>query len=389
VERILVTVVSGKRVAIVSINRGPSDPRAMYKEARSLVGLGYDVTYICNDASGPMATADGVHIDAVKMPASRLARQMHGPDMMLREALRFQPDVVHVFDPALIGPALRLKQHHELKVVVDLPEDSAKQILQKSYLGPMAVRKLVSRAYQRTAKRLLPRSDLVIAATPSIAASLPVGCRHIVVRNFPVIAEIDAVSALELDSSKSSAQVLRVAYVGGMSSIRGIRDLVAATGMLQGAVELHLAGPVFDDRFLDELKSMPAWQHCRYYGWLDWQDSIALVKSCDVGACIFQTAPNQVEALPVKVFEYMACAKGSIVSSFPLWRHLFAGAALFVDPTKPTSIAQLMKQLLVEPALLRRLSERGRVLVEKNYSWESEAQRLADGYAGLWTAAGH
>lgn len=386
-ETRFVTTIRGKRVAVVSINRGPSDPRAMQKEARSLAHLGYEVTFVCNDASGPMATDDRVHVDALKMPTCRLARQMHGPSMMLREALRSRPDVVHVFDPALIGPALRLGRHYGVKVVVDLPEDNAKQILQKSYLGPMAIRKLVSGAYQRMSRRLLPQSDLVIAATPSIAASLPAGCQHIVVRNFPAIADIDGVSPLELASSKIGTQALRVVYVGGISPIRGIRELVVAAGMLRGAVELHLAGPVDNGPFLGELESMTAWQYCHYHGWLDWQGSIALVKACDVGACVMQAAPNQVEALPVKVFEYMACAKGSIVSSFPLWRRLFVGAALFVDPTKPASIGRLMEQLLAEPALLRRLSKHGRLLAETRYSWESEAERLADGYAGLWTAA--
>jgi glycosyltransferase involved in cell wall biosynthesis len=383
-ERGPVAAATGQRVTLVSMGRGPSDPRAMYKEARFLARCGYEVTYICNAASGPMITNDHVHVDALKLPACRFARQMHGPSMVLREAMRSQPDVVHVFDPALIGPALRLGRRYGVKVVVDLPEDTAKQILQKSYFGPMAVRKLVSRAYRRMSQCWLPKVDLVIAATPSIAESLPAGCQHITVRNFPAIADIDAVPPSELASCKTDTRVLRVVYVGGISPVRGVRELVLAAHMLRGAVDLHLAGPVFDTGFLRELESMTGWQYCHYHGWLDWQGSIALVKACDVGACVLLAAPNHVEALPVKVFEYMACGKGSIVSSFPLWRRLFVGAALFVDPTEPASIARLMQQLLTEPTLLRRLSERGRVLAETRYSWESEAQRLAHGYAALW-----
>lgn len=377
--------VTGKRTTLVSIGRGPGDPRSMCKEARSLARWGYEVTYVCNAGSGPMVTDDHVHVTALKMPTSRLSRQIHGPGAVLREALRSRPDVIHVFDPALIGSVLRLRRHYRMKVVVDLAEDNAKQILQKSYLGHIAVRKLASYMYTRASQRWLPQADLVIAATPSIAESLPPGCRHIIVRNFPAIAEIDAVAPLGLPAGKNAARVLRVVYVGGISTIRGIRELVCATGMLQGAVELHLAGQVYDSRFLAEMASMPAWQYCHYHGWLNWQDSIALVKACDVGTCVFQASPNQVEALPVKVFEYMACGKGSIVSSFPLWRRLFAGGVLFVDPTRPATIARLMEQLLGEPALLRRLSEHGRWLAETRYSWESEAQRLADGYAGLWS----
>ena len=381
------TAVPAKRVAIVSINRGPSDPRAMQKEARSLAGRGYQVSYVCNVASGPMVADERVQVNALKLPTGRLALQMRGPGMVLEEALGFRPDVVHVFDPVLIWPALRLGRRHGMKIVVDLPEDNAKQILQKSYLGPMAVRRLVSYVYRRLSRRWLPHADLLITATPSIARSLPDGCHQVLVRNFPAIAEIDAVPPLELADARNSCPMLRVSYIGGIGAIRGIRELVLATGMLQGRAELHLAGPVFDRHFLGELESMPAWQYCQYHGWLDWQDSIALVKACDVGACVSVAAPNQVEALPVKVFEYMACGRGSIVSSFPLWRRLFAGAALFADPTKPASTAGLMEQLLAKPALLHRLSERGRLMAEMYYSWESEAQQLADGYAGLWRAS--
>lgn len=380
------TAGTGKRIALVSIGRGPSDPRAMHKQARSLAGWGHQVTYICNAASGPMVTDDLVRVDALRMPAWRLVRQICGPGMALREAMRSRPDVVHVFDTALIVPALRLGRRYAVKVVVDLPEDNAKQILQKSYLGPMSTRRLASCVYKRLSRRWFVAADLVIAATPSIAESLPAECQRIVVRNFAAISEIDAVPPAGLSCSTADTHVLRVVYVGGISPIRGIRELVSVAGMLGGAVELHLAGPVYDDALLDELKSTTAWQFCRYHGWLDWPGSIALVKACDVGACVLQATPNQVEALPVKVFEYMACGKASIVSSFPLWRRLFAGAALFVDPADPGSIVRLMETLVAHPALLRRLSERSRLLAETRYSWESEAERLVHAYAGLWPA---
>jgi hypothetical protein len=358
----------------------------MQKEARSLERFGYDVTYVCNAASGPLVADDRVHVRPVEMPGSRLLRQAQGPGTMLREAMLTHPDALHVFDPALIRPAIRLGRRRRLKVVIDLPEDNAKQILQKSYLGPMAVRRLVSRAYRRMSQSLLPKSSLVIAATPSIAASVPAGCHCITVRNFPVVSEIDAVPALTSAGLGTQGSPLRLVYVGGISPIRGIRELVLAVGMLRGAVQLHLAGPVHDDAFMDAMASLPAWRYCTYHGWLSWQDSIGLVKTCDLGACILQSAPNQIEALPVKVFEYMACSRGSIVSSFPLWRRLFAGAAMFVEPTDVASIARLLELLRAQPVLMHRLAERGRALAETRYSWESEARELASGYAGMWTA---
>ena len=372
---------SSKRIAIASINRGPGDPRAMQKEARALAAAGYEVTYVCNAASGPMARDEHLHIRALNLPKSRLLLQSIGPGIVLRAALESQPDALHVLDPALIRPALRLGRRHGIKVVVDLPEDNSKQILQKDYLGPKAVRQTVSRIYRVLSRHLLPQADLVVAATPSIAASLPQKCRHITVRNFPAIADIDAIRPQELAADTA---VLRVAYVGGISAIRGIRELVSAAGLMEGRAELHLAGPVDDEAFLAEIRSMPGWQYCVYHGWLDWHASIALIKACHVGACMMQDAPNQTEALPVKVFEYMACSKPSVVSCFPLWRRLFAGAALFADPVKPASTAQRLEQLAAHPRLADRLALRGRSMVEQDYSWEHEAEKLVSGYASLW-----
>jgi glycosyltransferase involved in cell wall biosynthesis len=385
-DEMCTAAVAKRHVVLVSLGRGPGDPRAMQKEARSLDRSGYDVTYVCNAGSGPPVADDHVHIRPVELSRSRLLRQTRGPGVMLHEAMLARPDALHVFDPALIRPAIRLGRRHGLRVVVDLPEDSPKQILQKSYLGPMVVRRLVSRAYHGMSQSLLPKSSLVIAATPSIAASVPAGCHCITVRNFPEVSEIDAVPALTSAGRGTYGSPLRLVYVGGISSIRGIRELVLAVGMMHGTVELHLAGPVHDDAFMKAMESLPAWQYCTYHGWLSWQDSIGLIKTCDLGACILQAAPNQIEALPVKVFEYMACSRGSIVSSFPLWRRLFAGAAMFVEPTDVASLARMLELLRAEPVLLHRLAEQGRVLAETRYSWESEARELVSGYAGMWTA---
>lgn len=75
-----VTTMPGNRVVAVSINCCPSDPWAMQKEAHSLAGFGYDVAYVCNDALAPMAIDDRFHVDALKTPTCRLARQIYFMD---------------------------------------------------------------------------------------------------------------------------------------------------------------------------------------------------------------------------------------------------------------------------------------------------------------------
>ncbi len=372
------------RIVLASMNRGPGDPRAYCKEASSLVRAGYEVAYVCNGTAAPAADERGVRVIGLSMPRSRIRRMTAGPGMTVRAAFELQPEAVHVFDPALIGPALRLGRKKHISVVVDLPEEYARQILQKRYLGPMIIRRIASAVFRVVSRVQLPQAALVVAATPAIAGTLSPRCRSIIVRNYAVLPEVDAVLPVSLPLPLSGPRSLRLVYVGGMSRIRGIADMVAAVGLLDGKAELHLAGPLYESRLLEEVSSLQGWQFCRYHGVLNWSSSIALVKACDVGVCMLSPAPNHVQALPVKVFEYMACSRPSIVSSFSLWRSLFAGSALFAAPDDPEGLARAVRVLLRTPELLRILGDHARRDAEVRYSWESEESRLVSGYAGLW-----
>lgn len=371
---------AGRRVVLVSMNRGPDDPRAYHKEALALARAGYAVAYVCNGPVKAGGAEDAVGIVGVEMPGSHLCRLLAGPARALRAAFVLQPDAVHVFDPSLVGPALRRSGRGQTRIVADLPEEYAKQILQKDYLGPLWLRKAVAAAFRHLSRRQLPHTALVVAATPTIAATLPPGCSSVVVRNYVALADVDAVAPRSLPASPA----FRLAYVGGMSHIRGMRAMVIALGQLQGRAELHLAGPLYEDGLLQEAARLPGWQFCTYHGTLDWEAAIALVKACDAGLCILSPAANHVRALPVKVFEYMACSRPSIVSSFPLWRGLFAGSALFVRPDDPDALAGMIWLLLRSRRLRETLGARARSMAEGRYSWEVEQRGLIRAYDHLW-----
>jgi glycosyltransferase involved in cell wall biosynthesis len=94
---------------------------------------------------------------------------------------------------------------------------------------------------------------------------------------------------------------------------------------------------------------------------------------------------NYLDALPVKMFEYMAAGLPVIASRFPLWQEIVEGNAcgVCVDPGDPAAIAAAIDHFCRHPQLARRMGENGRRAVHTRYNWHSEADKLAAFYDRL------
>jgi glycosyltransferase involved in cell wall biosynthesis len=108
------------------------------------------------------------------------------------------------------------------------------------------------------------------------------------------------------------------------------------------------------------------------------------IAACD--ACLAAYDPSRHPGLrkhgmffdPLKVFEYLACAKPSIVLDTENVREILAGGehALLVAPGDRQALIQAMLTLAEDPERARAMGERGRRLVEERYSWQGHAAEL-------------
>ncbi|MFW8079901.1 glycosyltransferase, partial [Klebsiella pneumoniae] len=90
-----------------------------------------------------------------------------------------------------------------------------------------------------------------------------------------------------------------------------------------------------------ELRALPGWNKIDYRGVLD-RDAIRQVLSeAQLGLVLLHPVPNYLDALPVKMFEYMAAGVPILASDFPLWRGILesSGTGYCVDPLDPNAIA--------------------------------------------------
>lgn len=352
------------------------DSRIFGKQCRSLAAHGHRVTLIVADGRGDEDRDQVRILDAG--PAQGRARRMLGATRRVYDrALALAPDVVQLHDPELL-PAGLLLRRHGCKVVFDAHEDVPRQLLGKPWL-PAWTRPALAALYARFESRACRRLDGVITATPHIRARFCAINAHTVdINNFPMPEEFPAATAW-------ADKALQVCYVGGLSAIRGTAELVRACELLQSPVRVCLAGSFAEPAFARQLRAQPGWRRIDTAGTLARADVARLLGASRAGLVTLHPTPNHIEALPVKMFEYMAAGIPVIASDFPRWRAIVDGNAcgLCVDPRDPPAIAAAIDYLANHPDIGRRMGENGRRAVLERYNWHTESTKLIDFYAHL------
>ena len=148
---------------------------------------------------------------------------------------------------------------------------------------------------------------------------------------------------------------------------------------------LNLAGSFGDASLGCRLQKKPGWQRVNPLGHLDRPGVRDVFSRSIAGLVTLHPVINYIDALPVKMFEYMSSGIPVIASDFPLWRDIIDGndCGLLVDPLNPVAIAEAIDYLITHPGDAERMGSNGRRAVENLYNWEHEYQKLLTFYDAI------
>jgi len=353
------------------------DVRIVRKEVRSLVEAGYDVWVVGTEGRvdrsvrARFATVPIQHRNRLQRISVHAAR-------VVRTALSIRADLYHLHDPELL-PWISVLKQKGAKVVYDAHEDVAAQTLSKEYIHA-SLRSITSRVIGSVERRLAWKCDAVVAANAAIERRFAAHPRVVLVRNMPRCQEF-VLSKCGYDGSRKTT----VAYLGGISAIRGIWQLLEALRELGGRIRLELMGEFETAELFNRCRKHDGWAFVSYHGWVDRLTAVRILCQCTAGLVTYLPQPNHVEAGPNKLFEYMAAGLPVIASDFPAWRELLGevGCALFVDPRDPRGIANAIQWLLDHPVEAEAMGRRGQEAIVEHFNWENEARALLELYREL------
>jgi len=368
-----------EKVCHITTVHPPFDTRVFHKECKTLEMAGYEVVLIAQHNKNEII--EGVKIIALPKPKNRFERMFFLTKKAYRLALEQSADIYHFHDPELIPWMIKLKKKTRANIIYDVHEDVPCQILNKHWL-PWIIRKPVAWIMDGVEWLSAHIFDAIIPSTPKIADRFP-KVKTVVIQNFPIITEILFTTNLIPYVQRPQSFV----YVGVIASIRGIAEIVRAFSLLSDIfkIRLELAGTFSPNEFVNTLRALSGWTSVTYHGEISRKQLVCLLGRVRAGLVVHQPIPNEINAQPIKMFEYMAAGLPVIASNFPLWKEIIKEnqCGICVNPLNPKEIARAIKYLIEHPEEAKKMGENGRKAVLEKYNWENEGKKLLKIYERL------
>lgn len=177
-------------------------------------------------------------------------------------------------------------------------------------------------------------------------------------------------------------------YAGAHGVVNALEQLVEAAALLQTRPDILIAcvGDGTERARLAEAAKGRGLTNIMFHGPVPKSRMPDVVNASDVGVAVLQGNPMMKTVYPNKVFDYMACARPTLLGIDGVARELVcdqAQAGYFVRPEDPRSIADGVVAMADDPDGRAAMGERGRAWVLANATRESLAARYLEILKGI------
>jgi len=354
------------------------DTRIFVKMCSSLASMGFKTSLIVADGLGNSQKNNVSIIDVGAKQGGRMYRMTKTVYKIYKAAIYEDADVYHLHDPELLSIALFLKWKGK-KVIFDAHEDLPIQILSKPYLSSR-VAKVISKISEIYERFLCKRIDAVVTATPFIRDKfLKINSTTVDINNFPKIEEFINIETANFSQRESCC------YIGGITKVRGIYEIVDAMDLSRARGDLLLAGNFLEKQVRSDVVGLAGWKKVDDLGWLNREGIQSVLGRSFAGLVTLHPIENYKDALPVKMFEYMASGIPVIASNIPLWEGIVVSedCGICVNPYSSKEISDAMNYLANNLEVAKAMGARGRDAVHRKYNWKVEEGKLLQLYSSL------
>jgi glycosyltransferase involved in cell wall biosynthesis len=160
-------------------------------------------------------------------------------------------------------------------------------------------------------------------------------------------------------------------------AIRAIGHLVRDVGRVDCQFAFLGDGEAFDEvTALTRELGLSAW--VTFTGWADPQVVQEYLSAADIGLQPDPKNPRTDTAIAVKTLEYMAFRLPVVAFDLDQTRRTVGAAGVYAEPNDPRSFARAIDELLADPARREAMGEAGRRLIEEGLSWDHQASKYVD-----------
>lgn len=380
----------GIKVCMISCTHGLEDDRIYWKQCQTLAKEGYKVVHIAvGNESVEYTCPAGIHLLQLKKTATTFVGRYQFYFTILKTAVLQQAAVYHFHDWQLniIGDALK-KLPWKPKVIYDAHESTEllleQDVVDRQLSGlKKAYYKIKARQASKWEKKKALAYDAIITAEEYVLSTFfaKVGQLQKVIHNYSYF--------LPTNPSSSIEKKYDVVYAGLMAPNRGIIDLIAAIAICKkknAPIHLLLMGTFYDLAFEQHVKVFITDNHLEQVITLlptvAYSEVPHYLQQSKIGACTWHLTKKNKEAIPIKLFEYMAYGLPIIFSQncYASQYVKNSNCGFLVNPHSPAEIAQAILSLLNNAENFSAFSNNGKKAVQENYNWNKEANLLIEVY---------